>query len=625
MSEFVGRSWVVEHALDHLARRGDEPLLIVGQPGSGKTALALELLHRIGPGDASTVVVGHLCRADDDDTLLGHGLVAELVDALVRRDGHFAELMGAESGPTLNATVTVGSAEAGAHVRGINIESLRLGAESARSAFNRLVRKPLESMPDPPAVVLVVDALDEARSVDSHENVITLLAHMTSGLRRAGLDFRILLTSREVEEPALRRIKGRRVHLTHDAPAGTDDVHDYCLARLTRDEPAPTRDGSRLRGHGWDGSRLHGDGRDRADRDGEHRPGARSRSRRTLASRIAAKAAGNYLYARHVISSLDVDRHDVDIDAIELPGDLGEVYDDFLDRACASLAWRTVRPVLTLLAVARAPGMTAGLLSAVTGRNLSDIEDALADIGEFTHREGDAVRIYHESFRTHLLSGTRHRLHPVEAHRAVGTAFLDGEADDPYLSRYYSHHLHRAGMHKELCTQVLATVGGPGARAATFFGADLEHLGHALASAVRIDDLTAVASVLLRRAGATRLLAEDPLAVLADTGPEAARELAGAYPYEHGALWQLMIAHRLRKDGRYGECAEHLRRFDVVHRDELPERSQGLAAVLLASLQAEGGDEDDDPAAVRGPGCSTSSTPGCWYGICSTRGPSSGG
>ncbi|MFB7847981.1 AAA family ATPase [Streptomyces sp. NPDC056053] len=575
--EFVGRSWIVERALDHLARRGGEPLLIVGQPGSGKTALALELLNRIGPGDASTVVVGHLCRADDDDTLLGHGLVTALVDALIRRDGHFAGLTRAEPGPTLNATVTVGSAEPGAHIRGINVESLRLGAESARSAFNRLVRKPLENMPDPPAVVLVVDALDEARSIDSHENVITLLAHMTSGLRRTGLDFRILLTSREVEEPALRRIGGRRVHLAHDAPAGTDDVHDYCLARLTRD-------GSHLRA---------------ADRDGEHRPGARARSRRTLASRIAAGAAGNYLYARHVISSLDTDRQDADIDAVELPGDLGEVYDDFLDRAFASLAWRTVRPVLTLLAVARAPGMTAELLAAVTTRNLSDVEDALADIGEFTRREGDAVRIYHESFRTHLLSGTRHRVHPVEAHRAVGTAFLAGKADDPYLSRHYSHHLHRAGMHEELCAHVLATVGSPGTRAAAFSGADLEHLGHALASAVRTDDLTAVAPVLLRRAGATRLLAEDPLAVLADTGPEAARELAGAYPYEHGALWQLMIAHRLRKDGRFGECAEHLRWFDATHRDELPERSQGLAAVLLAGLQPE---EGDDPATVHGAG-----------------------
>ncbi|MFD8823025.1 AAA family ATPase [Streptomyces sp. NPDC059605] len=580
MSEFVGRSWIVERALGHLTRRGDGPLLIVGQPGSGKTALALELLNRIGPGDASTVVVGHLCRADDDDTLLGHGLVAELVDALVRRDGHFAELARAEPGPTLNATVTVGSAEPGAHIRGINIESLRLGAESARSAFNRLVRKPLESMPDPPAVVLVVDALDEARSIESHENVITLLAHMTSGLRRTGLDFRVLLTSREVEEPALRGIGGRRVHLTHDAPDGTDDVHDYCLARLTRD-----------------GSHLHADGPDRADRDGEHHPKARYRSRRTLASRIAARAAGNYLYARHVISFLDTDRYDGDIDAVELPGDLGEVYDGFLDRAVASLAWRTVRPVLTLLAVARAPGMSAGLLAAVTARNLSDVEDALADIGEFTHREGDAVRIYHESFRTHLLSGTRHRVHPVEAHRAVGTAFLAGQADDPYLSRYYSHHLHRAGMHEELCAHVLATVGGPGASTATFSGADLEHLGHALASAVRTDDLAAAAPVLLRRAGATRLLTEDPLAVLAGTGPEAARELAGAHPYEHGALWQLMIAHRLRKDGRSGECAEHLRWFDATHRDELPERSQGLAAVLLAGLQPE---EGDDPATVHG-------------------------
>ncbi|MFD7324024.1 AAA family ATPase [Streptomyces sp. NPDC059875] len=554
MNEFVGRSWIVDCALDHLSSRRDEPLVIVGQPGYGKTALALELLNRIGPGDASTVVVGHVCQADDDDTLLGRGLVEELVAALIRHDGHFAELLRAEPGLALHATVTVGSAEPGAHVRGINIESLRLGGESARSAFNRLVRKPLESMPNPPAVVLVVDALDEARSIDSHENIITLLAHMTSGLRRTGLDFRILLTSREVEEPALQRIGGRRVHLTRDAPPETDDVYDYCLARLTRDEP-------------------------------------------TLASRIAAKAAGNYLYARHVISTLDIDGQDGDIATLRLPDDLGEVYDDFLDRALASLAWRTVRPVLTLLAVARAPGMTPELLAAVTGRNLSDVADALADISEFTHREGDAVRIYHESFRTHLLSGARHRIYPIEAHQAVGTAFLAKRVDAPYLSRYYSHHLHQAGMHKELCDQVLATVGGPGAATTAFSGVELEHLGHALASAIRIDDLTAVASVLLRRAMATHLLAEDPLTVLAVSGLEAARELACAYSYERSALWQLMIARRLRAAGRFGECAEHLRWFDAVYRNELPSQLQGLAATLLARLQA---DEDDDPATVHG-------------------------
>jgi len=90
LKNFTGRQWLF-HEIDEWRAVGSEPaLLIVGEPGIGKSALVAALVHK-NPG--GQVLAHHCFRADTPATLEPAGFVRGLVAMLSARLGDYAAML----------------------------------------------------------------------------------------------------------------------------------------------------------------------------------------------------------------------------------------------------------------------------------------------------------------------------------------------------------------------------------------------------------------------------------------------------------------------------------------------------------------------------------------------------
>jgi len=239
--DFTGREWVFIE-IDHWLASGDAPraFLLTGSPGSGKTAVVARLVQ-MSLGEVASdpyphvgldlLAYFHFCQANSDATLNPLRFIEGLSSTLANRYAVFREalLKTGDRDITINATQSVTTAAGGSQVQNVVINELRIGALSARSAFDRVVRGPLEVLYasgfDQP-VVVPVDSLDEALTFPGDENLVTLL--------RSASDLphlvRFVLTSRP-DKRVTAALGERTLDLIDDAPADVDDVRTYAETR----------------------------------------------------------------------------------------------------------------------------------------------------------------------------------------------------------------------------------------------------------------------------------------------------------------------------------------------------------------------------------------------------------
>jgi WD40 repeat protein len=386
---FTGRGWVFDRIADWYAGT-ERTLLITGKPGTGKTAVAARVAQALFGTSAEprlTVrvrparVIVHFCRAGNDVTLdplrfveaLAQGLGIDLQEELLRPHN-----------VNVTSVVNVGAVASGGQVTGTRIT---LSGISARQAFDRLIRRPMEALAakgraEP--VLVLVDSLDEALTYGP-DNIAALVADLVQPEQSSPLRF--LLTSRP-DARAIGRIPGRRLDLVEDSTDRAEDVRDFAVAAL-----AP----------------AYGE----------------------LAARIAdtiAKASdGNFLYARHAVA--DVVASDGDPTAVDLPQDLDHTYERFLTRELARdpLVWaERFRPILGLLAVAQAPGLSPKTIADAAGLKPSVVDAALAACRQFLDGpEGvGPFQLYHQSFRDFLCANAEYHVNVGEAHATLGESLV---------------------------------------------------------------------------------------------------------------------------------------------------------------------------------------------------------
>ncbi|MFB9357425.1 WD40 repeat domain-containing protein [Amorphoplanes nipponensis] len=404
--------------MDDWAATSARLLTISGAPGSGKTTF----LQHLGLGERAART--YFCDSRIDATLdpvryveaLASGLVASLPgyrDALL-----LPGPASTTSAPVyINANVSVHSAGTGATVAGVTIKFMD---SSPRRAVDQLLRKPLEALGVVSTKpIFLVDALDETVSYGAEYGIARLIAQSM-----ADLPIRFVVTTRPDERVVslLRCADSSFLDLATDRVSGEDDIEGYIRARTIK---------------------LGAGGAE------------------PLASRIAAAADGNYLYAHYALRSLEAD------DALpeQLPAGLDEWYASFVARelypggsASTDHRWVTrIRPVLALLVAARGRGLTRQQIGEISGIDLPGsedspfgVDDTLRLLGQFCvmDPETSEYRLYHDSFRDYLTQGDYPLVNVRDGHFRIGRYFMDQwnglrwlECADPYPLRHLESHL----------------------------------------------------------------------------------------------------------------------------------------------------------------------------------------
>lgn len=413
--DFTGREWVFRRVDRWLSDAGGaRTFLLVGGPGTGKSAI-LARLAQFSRGQiaadgcphlsANFLAYFHFCQARQDATLHPLRFVEALSQALAARHEPFAKaLLESAQGDrhiTINATQSVGTAADGSRVQNIVIQNLNLGNLSARVAFDRVVRRPLEALYRDgfrESIVVLVDSLDEAQTWREEENIVTLLADTLDDPRDLPPQVRFVMASRPDERVLGAVDLAPTLDLIADAPADGQEVNRYASARLAKAALAPE-------------------------------------AAEGLARRVAEASAGNFLYARYVLEDWLTRPGGVPLKnaEVDLPEGLRGIYRRFLKRELArdNEKWEDrYQSLLGLLAVARDEGLTLEHLAAASGRKRREVANAVRACAQYlTGPQPDGpFRIYHQSFRDYLLEETTYPIEPAEAHLALAQSFLEENA-----------------------------------------------------------------------------------------------------------------------------------------------------------------------------------------------------
>ena len=157
-ADFIGRKWLyrdMEELMENSSYRG---LLLVGSPGSGKTAFVSNLLcsRSASPLIHDRIAGYHFCMYSDKGTQNGAKFVENLANMIASNFAEYGEIILRNS-----------------HVRRVLQKNC---AQSPVWCFQEGVLTPLKKLPNPPRETwyIVIDALDEC-SVDGQGEILKML------------------------------------------------------------------------------------------------------------------------------------------------------------------------------------------------------------------------------------------------------------------------------------------------------------------------------------------------------------------------------------------------------------------------------------------------------------------
>jgi hypothetical protein len=446
---FSGRKWVLDEVVAWLSRERQRFLLITGEPGCGKSALAAWLA---GAGDPSPGLdpalegirdswsAVHFCVAEDkkgslDPIAFTQSVVRQLAD----RYSQFATAALDKYGTTLQVEQYAG--ENRGNMVAIHINTLILVGVNAQGVYNRALREPLDEwLPNDPTqrLLILVDALDEALTF-GQPSIVTLLAGSNDLPSRV----RFLLTSRNdplvTDQFATALANGTAYRL--DLSSGTfaakndEDIRVYIERRIAEE-------------------RLGG----QVKTIGEHA---------NVVCDLVSQAAGNFLYIKFLLDEVSKGRPLSELAG--LPRGLYVLYRTYLDRimleilvAGSRAKWDAqYRPLLGDLSVA-IPAAPSKLLPGWLDLPAGTVATLLGSVIQMVERGPDAelsYRLYHRSVNEFLAAAdfeengtpTVNRYHapPRDHHNLIAKFYLENytkawDQCDAYGLRNLVTHMHEA-------------------------------------------------------------------------------------------------------------------------------------------------------------------------------------
>jgi WD40 repeat protein len=342
--DFTGREWLFQDIRDWSAEDAEPALLVVGEPGIGKSAIVAALIAA-NPHD--TVLAYHCCMADTSATLEPGRFVASLAAMLSSRIDAYAGML---NDPAI-------------------LELFEGADRDPSSAFDAAVLALLHKLHVAPGVrrFLLIDALDEALLRDGRPTIVDVLS---TRIGRLPPWLRIVATTRG-EPDVLRQLRGLRAQILNASDdRNQDDVRRFIMKRLA--EP-------RLRDH------------------------VTPASIQAVTERLLQGSAGNFLFVAAALRA--VENAQLTVAQIETlsPG-LSGLYGLFFDRLFLDQAvdFEPTREVLQAVAAAREP-LAREELAAVTGLDpLVRLPPLLGHVASFVPARDGRYALFHKSLHEWL-------------------------------------------------------------------------------------------------------------------------------------------------------------------------------------------------------------------------------
>ncbi|HEX6097291.1 MAG TPA: hypothetical protein VF432_13260 [Thermoanaerobaculia bacterium] len=396
---------------------------IVGEPGSGKTAVAAQLIT----GSAPPVAAYHFCSARKPNWQEPSAFVSSMSGQLVDNVPGFRDALLASSQQrfTLNidAKVHAEVAMPGSTQNAVNIP---ITAGSAQSQFGTAIRDPLQRLYDggfDGDVVLLVDALDEGDLAPGPEKIGDLLAALNDLPARV----RAIVTSRPALPTARLGDAGDVVRLQLGAAELAVTIGDDVERHVRRSLAAAPDLVKRL-----------------------------ALPEPQFVRQFRERAAGNFLWAGFALGMLRQGTGPIDAAALQaLPSGLPDLYGQFLDRIVRGdmARWRAEHSVVLGTLAVTQEELTVEQLAHYTGLAEAVIHQVLDEADQLlepTTTEPVAYRVYHQSFLDYILdakAAKRYACRPGEQHArfaeawARDTELRNWKKSDDYAIRRIATHL----------------------------------------------------------------------------------------------------------------------------------------------------------------------------------------
>lgn len=389
---FTGRKWLLEKIELWSHDGGEHALLIVGDPGSGKTSIAAELLHR----NPEKIIAHHCCEADEKETLQPGRFVQSIAAMLASKLPEYRKQL---DNPAIADALGGKRCE-----------------EDPSSAFSEGILNPLYNVASPHGGLcyILIDALDEAVGYDlGSTNIVELLA---GRLERMPTWLRVIATTRS-DSDVLRRLSGcRSERIEADDPHNTADLAAYIQRRLETPQLA-----GKLAESGMSGQ--------------------------SVISLLEKRSTGNFLYAVHALNGVQFDNIRFD-QLVELPPGLDGIYLRFIERifqrarpSDPHLPYDRARSLIEVMVAAREP-MTVAELSLASELDAEvDLPHLLRKLSQFiSRRQRDGSEstfaFYHKSLADWLTTDHEFRVSKTKGQQRLANLCIAEEGDLTELSYY---------------------------------------------------------------------------------------------------------------------------------------------------------------------------------------------
>ena len=366
---FIGRQWLykeIESAF-HPLRQGVSGVLIIGDPGAGKSALTAQLIcSRTSSRTIHDHVLGyHLCKHSDRNTQNGGKFVRNLADMISRRLPEYGYIVAS------NSYIQ----------RSLNTDCVAL--DDPVGCFEQAILTPLRLLKNEPKEnwYIVIDALDEcpSQSETSHSFVYLL----SKKLSRFPSWLKLVITSRNQSSALINSNSIIKLAIDPGDSRNTDDIELFLSTKFYQDGPLIHQIKF------WFGDNT-------------------IKNTARLITALLSKSQGNFLFVKEMLHHWETFRAQKS-NPYALPETLGEIYYSYFERHYNRLEqFKPIRRVLELLVASVQPLSQKDIFNILRVKEVDleeeyEFKDRMEELGHFLrYTENNTVTLYHLSLKEWL-------------------------------------------------------------------------------------------------------------------------------------------------------------------------------------------------------------------------------